>query len=124
MPAAAIALADVSVILIPQLVFNPSSMLNESYPSIVFGDATLTYDTYGIPMPPPGDFGMLNAIIRVFFQDPPDGYKYVYDPTPRTATPVAPNGTIRIFKVGSAGALTEFSGAVSATTLLAMIIGQ
>lgn len=121
---AAIALADVSVTLTPQRFFNPPGKPNEAYPSIVFGDAALTYDTYGIPVPPPGKFGMDNEIIRIFIQAPPDGFVYCYDPTARAANPVAPHGTIRIFEQDGAGALAEISGAVPATKLPALVIGQ
>jgi hypothetical protein len=117
----AIALANVSVTLDPLRFFNPPGKPNESYPDIVFGDAALTYDTYGIPVPSPGAFGMLNETMRIFFQNPPTAYDYVYDPTVRTANPVAPNGTIRMY-LRSDG--SEFSGAVPATTLPALVIGQ
>jgi len=96
-----LALKDVAVILDPKRFFNPPGKPNEAYPSITFGDGALTYDTYGIPVPPPGDFGMLNEILRILIQAPPDGYQYVYDPTVRTANPVAPYGTIRIFQVAA-----------------------
>jgi hypothetical protein len=118
---AAIALADVSVTLTSQRFFNPPGKPNEAYASIVFGDAALTYDTYGIPVPSPGKFGMDNEILRINLQRPADAYDYVYDPTARTATPVAPNGTIRMY-VRTTG--LEFSGAVPATTLPVTVIGQ
>ena len=101
-----LALKDVAVILDPKRFFNPPGKPNEAYPSITFGDGALTYDTYGIPVPPPGDFGMLNEILRILIQAPPDGYEYRYDPTPRTATPVAPYGTIRIFQSNGVGTVS------------------
>lgn len=102
----ALALADVVVTLPPSRYFNPPGKPNEAYASLAFGDGGSTYDTYGIPVPPPGAFGMLNEILRIVIQDPPDGYKYVYDPTARTANPVAPNGTIRIFQANGAGTIS------------------
>ena len=110
-----LALKDVAVILDPKRFFNPPGKPNEAYPSITFGDGALTYDTYGIPVPPPGDFGMLNEILRILIQAPPDGYEYRYDPTVRTANPVAPYGTIRIFQ-GNGGTV---SGATFTGTPLA-----
>ena len=101
-----LALKDVAVILDPKRFFNPPGKPNEAYPSLSFGDGSLTYDTYGIPVPPPGAFGMLNEILRILVQAPPDGYQYVYDPTVRTANPVAPYGTIRIFQASAINGAT------------------
>ena len=116
-----IALADVTVT--PDYgFFNPPGKPNEFYGILGFGAASLkSYDTYGIPCPPPGDFGMLKGIIRIEIQRPPTAYDYVYDPTARTANPVAPNGTIRIY-VRNGGA--EFSGDVPVTALPVTVIGE
>ena len=116
-----IALADVTVT--PDYgFFNPPGKPNEFYGILGFGASSLkSYDTYGIPCPPPGSFGMLKGIIRILFQDPPNGYKYVYDPTARTSNPVAPNGTIRIY-VRNGG--TELSGDVPVTALPVTVIGE
>ncbi len=90
-------------------------------PQIAFGAASgKSYDTNGIPLPPLNNFRLKQSIYRMPSLQPvaPDGKVYQYDPTPRAANPVAPNGTIRIFTGG-----TEFSGDVPVTTLNLEIIG-
>ena len=130
-----LAMKDVSVVLDPLRYFNPPGKPNEAYPNLVFGDGALTYDTYGIPLPAPGNFGMLNEILRILIQAPPDGYEYRYDPTVRTANPVAPYGTIRIFQSNGVGSVTfpalaahthdlTFIGGITATEPVAIAGGD
>lgn len=120
----AIAIANITITLRAWDVHYPPNEI-KSYPTMAFGNGVLTYDTYGIPIPSLGDLGMQKGITRIHIQAPPDGYFYVYDPTVRTANPVAPYGTIRFFKSkGSAGAMTEFSGAVPATSLPLTVFGN
>jgi hypothetical protein len=71
---------------------------NRMFPVIAFGDGALKYDTNGIPLPDIQQFRLKSIIKRLNIQQPPDGYLYKYDPTPRAANPVAPYGTIRIFQ--------------------------
>ena len=80
--------------------------LNRMFPKIAFGDGTLTYPTYGIPLPDISQFRLKQFIKRLHIQQPPDGYEYRYDETVRTANPVAPYGTIRIFQSNGVGSVT------------------
>ena len=89
--------------------------LNRMFPKIAFGDGSMTYPTYGIPLPDISQFRLKQFIKRLYIQQPPDGYEYRYDPTVRTANPVAPHGTIRIFQ-GNGGTV---SGATFTGTPLA-----
>lgn len=89
--------------------------LNRMFPSIAFGNGSDTYPTYGIPLPDISQFRLKQFIKRLYIQQPPDGYEYRYDPTVRTANPVAPYGTIRIFQ-GNGGTV---SGATFTGTPLA-----
>lgn len=109
----AIALADVSVNVDSRRNYNPPGGPNRSYQQISFGDATKTYDTYGIPLPA-DKLGVINEVIFVHIRQLVGRYDYIYDPTVRAANPVAPWGTIRI--VDKVTGL-EFSGAPAATTL-------
>lgn len=79
---------------------------NRMLPKIAFGDGALTYPTYGIPLPDISQFRLKRNIKRLSIQQPLDGYEYRYDPTVRTANPVAPYGTIRIFQANGAGTIT------------------
>jgi hypothetical protein len=97
---------------------------NLMFPQVAFGNGALTYPTYGVPLPDISKFRLKSYIKRLNIQQPPDGFAYRYDPTVRAANPVAPYGTIRIFKSAeSAGAMAEISGAVPATTLKLEIRG-
>ena len=89
--------------------------INRMFPKIAFGDGSMTYPTYGIPVPDISQFRLKQFIKRLYIQQPPDGYEYRYDPTVRTANPVAPYGTIRIFQ-GNGGTV---SGATFTGTPLA-----
>lgn len=95
---------------------------NLMFPTIAFGagDGSLTYDTNGIPLPDLSKFRLKTHIKRLFIVQPPGSYEYVYDKTARTANPVAPYGTIRIY-ARSNGA--EASGAVGVTSLDLQIRG-
>lgn len=79
---------------------------NRMFPIIAFGNGALLYPTYGIPLPDIQQFRLKQLIKRLFIQQPPDGYEYRYDPTVRTANPVAPYGTIRIFQGNGAGTIS------------------
>ena len=120
----AIAQADVTVTQTSDDEDYSGQRTNRMFPVLAFGDGNLTYDTYGIPLPDLSKFRLKQYIKRIYFQPPPDGFVYRYDPTVRTANPVAPYGTIRIFKsAGSAAAMAEISGAVPATSLKLEIVG-
>jgi len=93
----------------------------KSFPTIAFGGGGLKYDTYGIPVPDFKKFGMKKVVKRLRIEQPPDGYEYRYDKTPRVANPVAPYGTIRIF--GSAGFTPAGSIAVADHTHDMKVIG-
>ncbi|CAO0823785.1 hypothetical protein DFAR_3900011 [Desulfarculales bacterium] len=89
-------------------------------PSIAFGNASLTYPTYGIPLPDLSKFRLKSHIKRLRIQEPIDAYIYRYDPTVRAANPVAPYGTIRMIVISSGA---EFSGAIPVTVLPLEIVG-
>ncbi len=79
--------------------------------TIAFGDGALTYPTTGIPLPAIGAFGLHKAIDFMAVQGALGvGYSYAYDST---------NHSIEIWDAG-----TELTGAVAATTLKLLIIGE
>ena len=78
---------------------------NRMWPIIAFGDGVLYYPTYGVPLPDIAKFRLKSFIKRLFIEQPANGLVYAYDRTVRTATPVGPYGTIRIFQ-GNGGAIS------------------
>ena len=100
--------SDVVVTLLPHDSYNPPGMLNTSFPTIVFGDASKTYPANGIPLPAMGLLGEFKKEIkRIIITSPPgDGYVYKWDKV---------NGTIRMYQ-GNGGTV---SGATFTGTPLA-----
>ena len=94
---------DVLVVLPSASVYYPPVPLIIAAPAIHFGDGSKTYPTHGVPMPSINAFGMKKALGRLFIQQPPNGYIYVYDPAYHT---------IRIFQ-GNGGTISgaTFAGA-------------
>lgn len=102
-----IALSGVTVTLPVTNIFVPQTFpLRYSFPVLSFGNASDTYPTHGIPLPPISKLGMERAIKFLDIEPPVDGYVYGYDRTARTANPVGPTGTIRIFQGAAQSALT------------------
>lgn len=110
-----IAITDVVTTLILQDIDYTSQGKVRSFPSIAFGNGILLYDTYGIPVPDLRKFGMKKGIKRLYIQAPPNGYVYKFDPTPRVANPVAPDGTIRIFQSGADPGAPSIAAATAGT---------
>ena len=68
-----------------------------SFPTMAFGDESLTYPAAGIPMPAIGHFGMKKVITRVFIEQPANGFVYHFDRT---------NHKLRIFLGAARAAIT------------------
>jgi hypothetical protein len=124
-----IAQANVTVFQTPSDEDYIGQRTNMMTPKMSFGNGVLTYDTYGIPLPNLNAFRLKTWIRRLFIQptvvfttdSPPHPLIFWYDPTPRAANPVAPNGTIRILDLHT---LAEFSGAPPAISLFLEIWGS
>lgn len=112
-----IALSGVTVTLSPEDVFVPEFPLRYSFPTLAFGNGSDTYATHGIPMPLLGQLGMERVIKFLEIEQPANGFVYAYDRTVRTASPVGPNGTLRIFQ-GNGGTISGaiFTGDAHAPT--------
>lgn len=87
---------------------------NVMFPAVSFGNASLTYPTYGIPLPDISKFRLRSHIKRLHITQPVGSYSWVFDKTARTATPVAPYGTLRAYARANG---VEMSGAVPVTAL-------
>jgi hypothetical protein len=127
---AEIAITDVvTTISLQDMDYSPQGRV-KSFPTIAFGNGTLKYDTYGIPVPDFRKLGMKKVVKRLRIDQPPDGYDYRYDPTVRATNPVAPYGTIRIFQSNTQSTpglmpLVELGNVtVPATVLNLEVIGQ
>lgn len=72
---------------------------------LAFGNAILTYPTYGIPLPSKAALGLHSHFDRWEVEPTPDVYAYVYDRT---------YYTLRLYNKASGA---EFSGAIAATVL-------
>jgi hypothetical protein len=109
-----------------QLFLGPSWGGKIVFCSFQFGDGTTIYPTNGIPIPDPGQFKFNYSVPPQWIEFMPsvntgsaaNKYRYIFDPTVRTG---APYGTLRIIDTTTG---TEFSGAVPATTLNAMVWGK
>ena len=83
--------------------------------TVAFGDASATYPTHGIPLPAKKIFGLHSELSNLEFPPVTDnGYVCMFDKT---------YYTIRIFDVGSAGAMAEISGTVPTISMLATAYG-
>ena len=104
--------AGVAVTLLPQDYYNPPGMLNVSFPTIAFGNASDTYPTNGIPLPDMGLLGEFKKEIkRILITPPPgDGYIYKWDKV---------NKTIRIYEAPTAGSLAATGQVHSAALTIA-----
>ena len=99
----------------PNLCQNGDSL---NTPTASFGNGTLTYPTYGIPVPDLGQFRLRFSITRMLvLPQVPAGYLWFWDKTARTG---APNGTFRAFALNGGA---EMSGAVTAVTLNLIVLG-
>ena len=91
-------------------------------PTLTFGDGSLTYPTYGIPVPDLKQFRLNDSIDRIHITPYVGTHYWRYDKTVRTANPVAPNGTLRAYALNGGA---EMSGAITyATKLDLMILGS
>ena len=91
-----LAASDVTVTLTPQ----GQDFLGKSRvssPSVTFGNGVLQYPALGVPMPALGYFGMKKAIVRVFIEQPANGFIYHFDRT---------NHKVRIFNGAGVGTIT------------------
>lgn len=105
----AIASTDVTITLAPQDADVMTGLKTISFPTIAFGNGTLTYPTGGIPLPAIGKFGMKRQLKMLLLQQPSaNGFVYKYD---------AANHKIKIFTqgmtTGSTAASTSASGALA-----------
>jgi hypothetical protein len=87
---------------------------NLMFPAVSFGNASLTYPTYGVPLPDLAKFRLKSYIKRLYITQPTGSYRWVFDKTARSANPVAPHGTLRAYALGDGA---EMSGAIPATAL-------
>lgn len=108
---AEMAATDVTVTLTPDDFDRSPDKGIITFPSISFGNGSLTYPSGGIPMPDLGKFGMQFALKRVLFEQPANGNNYCFDRA---------NHKLRIFTATA----TEMSGAIPATTLNAICMGR
>jgi hypothetical protein len=92
----AIASTNVTVTLAPQDRDMLGFAHKISFPTIAFGNGSLTYPANGVPLPAIGQFGM-NKVIKRMRLDGIAGYKFVYD---------AAHHTIRIFQSPAVASLT------------------
>lgn len=97
---AAIASTDVTVSLPPRdRDIVPSGPKLMSFPSITFGNGSLTYPAGGVPLPDKSVFGFKKQIDRIFIQQPAaNGFVYKYDRA---------NHKIKIFTQGAVTGSTE-----------------
>ena len=100
----------------PGLMQNGDSL---NTPYITFGNGSLTYPTYGVPLPDLGQFRLKFGIKRIHITPTAFTHYWVYDPTPRTANPVAPNGTLRAYALNGGA---QMSGAITANTKLYLTV--
>lgn len=92
-----------------------------AFANLAFGDASLTYPTNGIPMPPPEKFMMNFLVPYKWVEVPPvagSAILWTYDKTARTG---APYGTLRGTNTTTG---SEISGAVAATSLNVKVLGK
>jgi hypothetical protein len=92
----------------PGLCQNGDSLMR---PSIAFGNATLDYPTYGIPVPDIAQFRLKFGITRIAVYPREFTHAWFYDKTVRTG---APYGTLRGYALNGGA---EMSGAIAAMVL-------
>ena len=118
-----IAAADITVTQdFPEEIFGLPGGHSLMLPTLTFGDGSLTYPTYGIPVPDLKAFRLSANIDRIHITPYAGTHYWRHDKTVRTASPVAPYGTLRAYALNGGA---EMSGAItSATKLDLMILGS
>ena len=115
-----IAASDITVTQdFPQEIFGLPMGHSLMLPTLTFGNGSLTYPTYGVPVPALKEFRLSSGIDRIHITPRVGTYMWIYDPTVRTASPVAPNGTLRAYALATG---SEMSGAITSNTKLDLMI--
>ena len=103
----------------PQEIFGLPMGHSLMLPTLTFGNGSLTYPTYGIPVPDLKQFRLSANIDRILITPAVGTHYWRYDKTVRTASPVAPYGSLRAYALNGGA---EMSGAITANTKLDLMI--